>query len=132
MERCLAEDRLFFEYYVKRRAIAESEVRCYEGTVAALQARTPRPHLIVHLQGDTGTLVERLERAYARGERAPELRGEDLQGYIETMNRIYARWGVQADRLCDRYVAVPPEDADVVAQIFVDQLQRFRAARRQT
>jgi deoxyadenosine/deoxycytidine kinase len=122
MERCLPEDRLFFEYYVRRGSIPAEIQPAYESLVGQLIRLTPRPTVLVHLKGRVQSLYDRLERAYATRQRPVELLGEDLRAYLQAMNEIYADWPRNGDVQCDHYlefdIDAPGYDpAEVVAQV---------------
>jgi deoxyadenosine/deoxycytidine kinase len=104
MERCLWEDRLFFEYYVGRGAIDSGLRPAYGRLLGALIAATPRPSVVVHLRAEADWLYQRLERAYATGERPVELRGPDLRAYIGGMNELYEEWPGASRDWTDRYL----------------------------
>jgi deoxyadenosine/deoxycytidine kinase len=92
MERCLWEDRLFFEYYVRQGAIDRAVQPAYERVLVELIRATARPSVVIHLRGSTDSLYRRLDNAYATGQRPVELLGPNLRAYLDGMNEIYGAW----------------------------------------
>jgi deoxyadenosine/deoxycytidine kinase len=101
MERCLWEDKYFFDYYVRRGAIPAEIRPHYLGVLEGLINITPVPILVVHLKASVPTLFGRLERAMRLKERDVELEGERLYNYIEAMNDLYRDWPSEISRVTD-------------------------------
>ena len=103
MERCLDEDRLFFDYYVTRKCICPASEQFYESMRLHFVQAVPRPGLVVHLRACSAFLIQRLERALKGGTRPVELDGERLREYIEAMNERYRGWSHIAALKCGTY-----------------------------
>jgi len=92
MERHLAEDRLFYEYYRQLSAVPEAVESGYEQLWLLLNQRVKQPDLIVYMSAPATELVARLKEDMRRGERPGEPEGDRIQPYVEAMNRIYGSW----------------------------------------
>jgi|ERR1035437_44608 deoxyadenosine/deoxycytidine kinase len=104
MERCFWEDKLFFRYYREIGAIPIACEPIYDSLLKSFIDLTVRPSLIVHLNAEVNSSCERLERAFKKGERDEELRGDGLRRYITSMKRLYGEWSQQALDICAEYV----------------------------
>jgi len=128
MERCLWEDRLFFDYYVRRGAIDPGVQPAYERVLAELMRATPRPAVVIHLRGSTDSLYRRLDHAYATGQRPPELLGPDLRAYLDGMNQIYRSWPADT-AFAEHYLEYDIDGPEYSPAAVVDRLSSLLAVR---
>lgn len=128
MERSLSEDVLFFRYYRERGDISDDQAQAYEHLFGCLAARVDEPDLVIHLVGDESRICDRLETAFARGERPGEYRGPQLRHYVATMNRLYDEWGQSARDRSGGYVRIEVDrdrlSADAVFETARQHLMR--------
>lgn len=122
MERCLWEDRLFFEYYVRREKISARLREPYRGLLSALVALTPRPFLAVYLKARTETLYRRLETAMKTGDRPVELAGDRLYQYLENMNALYRAWPDEIRRIAEHFLELDIDAPGYSPQEVVDRV----------
>lgn len=122
MERCLWEDKLFFEYYVRRGKIASGLRRGYGELHSALVSKTNPPDVMVHLRARTETLHRRLELAYVNRDRNVELRGDPLYEYLEGMNEIYEGWRSEIRGVPRKYFEFDIDEPDFDPEGIVDEV----------
>jgi deoxyadenosine/deoxycytidine kinase len=110
MERCLAEDALFFDYYRARGLLPPSTENAYRSIHRCFVNSTRRPDLTIHLRSRVDAICRRLEAAFAGGERLEELRGSELHEYVAEMNQRYDRWAAIAPAGCGVYVEIAVDE----------------------
>jgi deoxyadenosine/deoxycytidine kinase len=103
MERCLWEDELFFQYYLRNGAIPENFEDGYHKVSQSMISTTIRPDIIIHLRTTVEGSCNRLEAAFGSGERQVEISGPALQRYITGMHELYNKWATVAPEFCTVY-----------------------------
>ncbi|NET90813.1 MAG: deoxynucleoside kinase [Kamptonema sp. SIO1D9] len=123
MERCIWEDRLFCEYYLRRNIIPVQLRRSYEMLNAALRDATIRPKVIVHLRAPGTWLHARLERAFKNGDRLVELLGDPLMQYLVGINELYDEWCEEARTITEHYLEYNVTEDDFAVEDVVSTVR---------